>query len=207
MKSFRRSIVVALALVAACVVSAGSASASSNRVFTPPSGSKAGTPIPADVYAVNYFSNANTAGAPDGTFRITNPGTSGGNLCAQIYVIDQNQEMSECCACLITPNGLQTLSINKDLTSNPLTGVTLATGTIEVVSGVPSGNTCSPLNGYVTPALRSWGTHIQNANFAITETESQAATLTTGNDNLLNECYAISLDGSGAGTCSCGTGE
>jgi hypothetical protein len=207
MKLFRRSFVLALAIGAACVMSAGSASASQSLVFSPPSGSKAGTPIPADVYAVNYFSNANTAGAPDGTFRITNPGTSGGNLCAQIYVIDQDQEMSECCACLITPNGLQTLSINTNLTSNPLTGVKLQTGTIEVVSGYTTGTSCSPLNGYVTPALRSWGTHIQNANFAITETDSQAATLTTGNDNLLNECYAIQLDGSGAGVCSCGTGE
>jgi hypothetical protein len=205
MKAFHRSSVVALAVLAACVMSAGIASASNTLKFSGTASKSA--VIPADVYEVNYFSNANTTGAPDGTLRITNPGTSGGNLCAQIYVIDPNQEMSECCACLITPNGLQTLSINSNLTANPLTGVKLTTGTVEIVSGYTSNNVCSPLNGLVTPALRSWGTHIQNSNFAETETESVAATLTTGNDNLLNECYAITLDGSGAGTCSCGTGE
>jgi hypothetical protein len=31
--------------------------------------------------------------------------------------------------------------------------------------------------------------------------------LTEGNANLLNECAAIQLDGSGAGVCSCGTGD
>src|ERR1022692_4405882 len=79
---------------------------------------------PADVLKVDYFANANTAGAPDGTLRITNPGTSGGNLCAAIYVFDSGEELSECCSCKTTPNGLKTLSVNTDLTSNPLTGVT-----------------------------------------------------------------------------------
>jgi hypothetical protein len=156
---------------------------------------------------VNYFSNANTAGAPDGTVRLTNPGTSGGNICAQIYVFDPNQEMSECCACLLTPNGLRTLSVNTDLTSNPLTGVKLTSGEVSIVSGFTTSNVCSPLNPIVISGFRAWGTHIQNSNFSITETEYSDRQLSTGNDNLLNGCYAIALDGSGHGTCSCGTGD
>ena len=56
-------------------------------------------------------------GAPDGTVRITNVGTNittpgSGNLCALIYVFEPDQQMAECCGCLITPDGLLTLSIN-----------------------------------------------------------------------------------------------
>jgi hypothetical protein len=161
-----------------------------------------------DLLKVNYFSNANTAGAPDGTVRISNPGSPAGNLCAQIYVFDAFQELSECCACEVTPDGLRTLSVNTDLTSNPLTGVVLNTGVVSIVSGiVPSSGVCSPLNNIVDPTIRAWGTHIQNGTFAITETEYSDRALGNYNDNLLIDCYAAQLDGSGHGVCSCGSGD
>ncbi|HMK29155.1 MAG TPA: hypothetical protein VK473_05665 [Terriglobales bacterium] len=70
-----------------------------------------------EVYWVNYFSNRLNSGAPavsslarlDQTVRIINPGEQGtpisarGTVCAAIYVFDDNQEMSECCSCPITP--------------------------------------------------------------------------------------------------------
>jgi|HubBroStandDraft_6_1064221.scaffolds.fasta_scaffold235488_1 hypothetical protein len=161
-----------------------------------------------DSLKVNYFSNANTAGAPDGTVRITNPGSFAGDLCAQIYVFDSNQELSECCACEVTPDGLRTLSVNTDLTSNPLTGVTLQTGQVSIVSGVlPPSGVCSPLYPFAYPTIRAWGTHIQNSTFSITETEYSDRLLGFWNDNLLIDCYALQLDGSGHGTCSCGSGD
>ncbi len=77
----------------------------------------------ADTLEVNYFVNANTGGAPDGTVQIDNPGTSGpGNICAEIYVFYPDEEMTECCGCTLTPDDLRTLSINVNLTSNPLVG-------------------------------------------------------------------------------------
>jgi hypothetical protein len=165
-----------------------------------------------DVLKVDYFSNANTAGAPDGTLRITDPGTATGNICAYIFVFDPNQEMSECCGCLNTPDGLATLSVNTDLTGNPLTGVTLSTGLIKILSVSPISNAC-PLPGQTTgtdviePAIRAWTTHIQTGN-AITETASQDATLSAAEVvRLRNQCFAIVLDGSGKGICTCGTGE
>src|ERR1700683_2607783 len=88
----------------------------------------AATTPPADTLKVDYFSNANTSGAPDATVRLTNPGTAAGNTCGSIFVFDENQELTECCSCLLTPDGLRTLSVNVDLTSHPLTGVILATG-------------------------------------------------------------------------------
>ncbi len=200
---------IALAVLAAGVFSVGLGRANaSGRTFNTNPPLKAGTSLPSQVYKVNYFSNANTAGAPDGTVRVTNPGTSGGNLCAQIYVFDPYQELSECCACLVTPNGLLTLSVDKDLTSNPLTGVKLSSGSVEIISGVvPSNGVCSPLNGIVSPTIRAWTTHIQNSTYAETETENSDTQLTEGNVNLLNDCYAVALVGSGAGVCSCGTGD
>src|SRR5271163_1573347 len=120
----------------------------------------------ADTLKVDYFANANTSGAPDGTVRIDSPGTAAGNVCASIYVFDPEQELSECCSCLLTPDGLRTLSVNTDLTSNPLTGVVLSTGVIKFVSTIPVAGAC-PLPTAVNsePALRAWTTHIQNGSF------------------------------------------
>jgi hypothetical protein len=171
-------------------------------------GTNATTPV-TDTLKVDYFSNANTAGAPDATVRLDNPGTSGGNICAAIYVFDAQQEMSECCSCLLTPDGLRTLSVNADLTSNPLTGVTLNTGVIKLVSTtVPGACPAYPFSITPTPALRAWVTHIENKNFAVTETNAADATLSANEVTRLQaQCRAIWLDGSGAGQCSCGTGD
>jgi len=166
------------------------------------------TTAPPDTMKVDYFSNANTAGAPDGTMRITDPGAPAGNVCASLFVFDQDQELTECCSCLITPDGLRTLSVNGDLTANPLTGVTLNTGLIKAVSTTPIAGAC-PLPTAVRPipALRSWVTHIQNGNFATTETGSSDVTLySVEGQRLARQCYAVWLVGSGRGVCSCGRG-
>ena len=165
---------------------------------------------PPDTLKVDYFANANSAGAPDGTYRITNPGTAGGSLCAAIFVFDPDQELTECCECFVSPDGLRTLSVNTDLTGNPLTGVILTTGVVKIVSTPTKGGTCPLLPVSISPiaGIRSWGTHIQNGSFAITETASQDATFSAAEQvGLQNQCHAIHLDGSGAGICSCGTGD
>jgi hypothetical protein len=97
-----------------------------------------------DTFKVGYYSNAGET--PDGTVRITNVGTNittpgSGNVCALIYVFEPDQQMAECCGCLITPDGLLTLSINANLTDNPLTPVTLTTGAIKIVSS--AGGACN----------------------------------------------------------------
>jgi hypothetical protein len=184
-----------------------------------------------DTLKVDYFSGANfvadeagsadvTVSAPDGTFRIINPGTSGGELCANIYVFDSYQELSECCSCPLSPDSLRTLSVNHDLTYNPLTGVVLNTGAIKVVSTAAKGTWCPYYPSSLAPiaGLRAWMTHIQNAypygvtgtygDWAITETASQDATLSSAEVKRLQaECYAIQLDGSGKGLCTCGYGD
>jgi hypothetical protein len=166
---------------------------------------------PADVYKVNYFSN-NVGSAPDATVRIDNPGLTYGNLCAMIYVFDADQQMSECCGCVETHNGLRTLSVRSNLTNNPLTGIVSSNGVIKIVSARASGSACDPTSG-VTPTanLRAWVTHVGNAvgsSYPVTETESSDSTLgATELANLQAQCAFIGILGSGHGVCSCGTGD
>jgi hypothetical protein len=156
---------------------------------------------------VDYFSTANTKGAPDGTLRVINPGATYANLCADIFVFDTNEEMSECCSCTVTPDGQLTLSVNNDLTANPLTGVSLTNGVIKVVSAATSGGLCPVPSAKIspTPTLRAWTTHIQgsSSSYSITETASQEALLSTGElAALQSQCNGIVQDGSGHGICA-----
>lgn len=164
-----------------------------------------------DVYKVNYFSN-NVAEAPDGTVRIDNPGLTYGNLCALIYVFDADQQLSECCGCMESHNGLRTLSVRSNLTSNPLTDVVSKNGMIKIVSSTPGATGCDPTaNVAPTGNLRAWVTHIDNpvgTAYPITETESSDSTLgSTELSNLQAQCVFVQILGSGQGTCSCGTGD
>jgi len=171
----------------------------------------AGVASAQDVYKINYFSN-NAAPAPDATVRISNPGLTYGNLCAMVYVFDADQQLSECCGCVETHNGLRTISVRSNLTSNPLTGVVSTNGVIKVVSAAVNNSPCDPTsNVKPTANLRAWTTHIQNAvgaAFPITETEFSDSTLgATELANLQAQCAFIGILGSGHGLCTCGTGD
>ena len=114
------------------------------------------------VYFVTYFAN-NVAAAPDATLRIINDGDRGGNLWASIYVFDDSEELTECCSCKVTPDGLLSESVRKNLTANPLTSLKPTRGVIKVISS----STESDVNtGFAantpTPGLRGWATHIQS---------------------------------------------
>jgi hypothetical protein len=175
------------------------------------------------VLLVDYFANANTFGAPDASVRIVNPGTtddpaSNGkeaeDLCALIYVFDANQQLSECCGCYVSANALLTLSVNNNLTANPLLGAKLHTGVIKVVSSTEnmtaSCTGCDPTFIEPTPTLRAWATHIQNkvgTAFPITEGESQEAHPGSGElADLQEDCKVLEELGSGAGRCTCPPG-
>jgi len=165
---------------------------------------------PADTLQVNYFVNANTSGLPDGTVQMTNPGTSGATICAMIYVFYPDEEMSECCGCTLTPDDLRTLSINTNLTSNPLTGTVPVNGVIKVVSSKDTAG-CDPRHLAPVPSTRDWGTHVltpSTGGWAVTEEEFLNATLSSAEVSQLQAgCSAIVLEGSGHGICSCGTGS
>ncbi len=108
-------------------------------------------------YFVTYYSNANTAGAPDQTLRISNDGGLT-TAYAAIYVFDDSQEMRSCCACPITADGLLSESVNKELTADEFTGRgEMTRGVIKVVSS----KSPDPTYIYAYPALRAWATHVQ----------------------------------------------
>jgi hypothetical protein len=162
--------------------------------------------------ATDYFSNANTTGAPVGNITVINTGVTGGNLCAMIYVFDTSQEMSECCGCSISSDGERTLSVDADLTANPLTQIQLHTGVIKIIAADPTNNpTCNA--GSVTPAglLVSWTTHIQpdpQSTFDVTEERSRLSPLGNAESAVLqNLCTYVQKLGSGHGLCTCGVGD
>jgi len=154
------------------------------------------------VYFTTYYSNANTTGAPDGTVRVINDGDTGGSLYAAIYVFDDSEELTECCACVVTPDGLLSESVNKNLTANPLTGRINTRGVIKVISSASGDDT----NTKPTAGLREWATHIQKTGgspaYAVTETLAADSNLAAGEQTLLQMlCY---FDGLLSGTpCSC----
>lgn len=156
------------------------------------------------VYFTTYFSNARTYNSPDETVRIINDGDTGNTMWASFYVFDDSQELQECCACPITPDGLLSESVNGELLSNPLTGKINYRGVIKVIGSSSSG---SPTSNTPAPGLRGWATHSQHAigsAYQLTETRLADSNLTSSEQALLqNLCsYAIVL-GSGSGVCSC----
>ena len=158
---------------------------------------------------VSYFDA--TSGI-DSTIRVTNPGTTGQDLCAMVYVFDQDQQMSECCGCLVSQDGLLTLSLKNDLLSNPLTGVASTSGTVMLVSGQQlSSGGCNAST--VTPAgtVVAWVTHLpQSKSGALTSAEVPFSTSplnSTLSSSLQAQCSFIQQLGSGQGLCGCGNGQ
>src|ERR1039457_3363222 len=139
-------------------------------------------------YFTTYFSNANTATAPDATVRIINDGSTGYDLYAAIYVFDDSEELTESCDCEIPPDGLLSESVNNNLTANPLTGIKPTRGVIKVISSSEdSGST-----GLGTPGLHAWSTHVQKlpSGYAVSESPFADSNLAPSEQNLLYElCY------------------
>lgn len=169
------------------------------------------------VYFVTYYSNANTAAAPDAVVRFINDGdqattdaegVENGSLWAAFYVFDDSQELRSCCACQITADGLLAESVNKQLTADEFTGRgEMSRGVIKVISS----SSYDPTAPVPTPGLRGWATHIQATTNIPSKgpfyvTESPVADSNLGKlelSNLGNLCsFGLTL-GSGYGLCPC----
>jgi hypothetical protein len=186
--------------------------------FSPGTG-LAQAPPPADTFSIGFYVNANQSDVADGTVFITNPGASGGVLCADIYVFDASGEMAECCGCPVPQNGLLTLSINRDLTGDPLTGVPLTDGVIKVISSsasVAGPGQCDARKPKPMATLRGDGEipaqHRNSANSHTSEGHKgyalHDAPLTSKElASLKDHCAVITTDGSGHAVCSCGSGS
>ncbi len=168
-------------------------------------------------YSLNYYSHRNNTVNADQFVRIINPGTVGtpmsdnhGTICADIYVFDATQELSECCACPVTANGILILSVLKDLTANPLTGFPASdSGVIKLIAD-DSGN-CNETAPFGIVELLAWGSHIQQPDAGTilsTESAFQPSVLSKAElDFLGSACAAVQYLGSGKGVCQCGQSD
>jgi hypothetical protein len=164
---------------------------------------------------VDYYAGVGNAVFPvpfAGTLRLDNPGSTGGtspggDLWALIYVFDADQQLVECCGCRLTPDGLRTLDVNHDLTSNPNNGLfsLSGTGVIKVASSSNRDPGTSPI--VFKGTILGWGTH-ENYKGYVTETNSQKVWVSQAEaDRLALVCSIIESNSSGAGRCYCGSGD
>lgn len=185
----------------------------------PPTPTPTQTPLPPlDAFQVRYSSNLAIG---DSVVNLTNTGTQGGahpagNICSNVYVFDPDEHMVACCSCLLTPNGLRSLSANLDLTIDTLTGAVPTSIIIKLLASIPTGGSCdaaTPTAANLAPGMRAWATTLHAlpgspATYAVTETQFTPAVLSTSElTELTTDCATIEMDGGGAGICkACRTG-
>lgn len=150
-----------------------------------------------DVFQVNYASNLQLG---DAAINVTNAGTAGGDICANIYVFSPDEQLQACCSCQVTPNELDAWPLSfgaGNLLNNPASVGTpyknfFTSAVIKILATNPAGPagctnsrnnnhgiiTASSSSGNIAPAdlvpgLTAWATHAHFTNTgtaAITET-------------------------------------
>ena len=190
------------------------------------------TIIPLD-FLIRFAANL-TSG--DAVINITNPGFNGaslngpgfggaaGNICVNVYAFSPDEQLISCCSCLITPNGLVSLSVNSDLISNTLTGVRPNSVVVKLVNtgagATFSGTSCTNSAALAGTAnfptagggLPAYGTTVHAGavagTFQTTETPFSRATLSPAElASITNRCTNIVGNGSTFGICrSCRVG-
>ncbi len=191
-----------------------------------------GAPVVTDAFQVRYAANL-TSG--DSVINITNTGANGaslngpgfggaaGNICVNVYAFSPDEQLVSCCSCLITPNGLVSLSVNNDMISNTLTGVRpnsvviklVNTAATPIFTGTNCTNSAALAGGATFPlagGMLAYGTTIHAGTvagtFPTTETPFSKATLSPAElASITNRCTNIIGNGSTFGICrSCRVG-
>ena len=190
-------------------------------------------------YFVDYYSNNINPLAADQVIRAINTGEFGtpltsigqgpggvpgtGDICENVYVFDNNQEMVACCACRLTPDELSSAAVGAQLTNHALTGTAPVAGVVKLVFSLPqtfNGPTgCRAetviIDGTsIADAAAVYGTHLQAeppaspTSLFVTETEKLPQYLSAAEAAFLpNACSFVRYLGSGTpGTCSCTAG-
>jgi hypothetical protein len=188
-------------------------------------------PITADSpFQVSYAANP---AAGESYINIINTGANGaallgpgfggaaGNMCINVYAFAPDEQEISCCSCLLTPNSVANLGVNRDLTSTTLTGVVPTSVVIKLVatlagatgsgtsctnSAATAGNAAFP----ITVGLVAYGTTPQPVGTAYNAVEHTfvPSTLSAGElASITGRCSSILGNGSGFGICnSCRAG-
>ena len=163
---------------------------------------------------VNLINNGANGAAMNG------PGFGGaaGNICVNAYTFSPDEQLVACCSCLITPNGLASMSVGSDLLSNTLTGVRPNSVVVKLVNTGAgpdftrancnnSAALAGSINFPLAAGLVSFATTIHPAvipgNFSAAETPFLNATLSLAElASITGRCTNIIGNGSGFGICN-----
>ena len=175
-------------------------------------------------FQVRYVSNL-TAG--ESFINVTNNGASStaanldggqqnGSLCVNAYSFSPDEQLISCCSCLVTPNGLVSFAVSRDLTSNPLTPIVPDSVVVKLLSSTPDvGGTCNPASvgktdtNLLTDGLLAWGTTLHRlvvgpggTFLGVAETRFANGRLSrTELQRMTSLCGFIRANGSGYGLC------
>jgi len=229
-----RSLTIALASVALSAVAFGQPIAGFGTA--PAAGVTVNAAVP-DAYQINYLPAAAGGGIAGGYIDISNAGALGadafgplsgttGRICANVYVFTADEQESECCSCLVTPNALVHLTA-ADLIGNPGNGVTPTLGVVvKLLATIPgtsasapgtsvgpfTGSSCNAATPFtaanLAPGMVAWATKFHTntttspATVGLTETQFSSEPLSPGElAKLTNLCQFLSGNQSGAGLC------
>ena len=170
-----------------------------------------------DPYQVRCASNLDIG---DSFVNFTNGGTlngadPAGRICVNVYAFDPGEELISCCSCLVTPNGLNSLSVLNDVIANTLTPGKPTSICIKLLASTPVGGTCNPstpTSATLVRGIDAWGTTLHlntnTATYQHTEAPFSPAELSPSElTKLTSFCGFIQMTGSGFGICkSCRTG-
>jgi len=156
------------------------------------------------------------------TFSIINTGAhlkpidgfQNGNLCVNVYAFSPDEQMASCCSCLVTPNGLASLSVREDLVSNTLTPSIPSSITVALIgTDGGAGGACGGSYAPEVPGLLAFGSTLHplpgaTGAFGLAETPFSVGQLNATQRLRMNSlCAFLRAYGSGYGICkSCKIG-
>jgi hypothetical protein len=166
--------------------------------------------------------NFTNDGAPSIAANVVDPPyQQSGQLCANVYAYSPDEQLVSCCSCVVTPNGLNSLSVKEDLASNTLTPILPSSLVVKLLvtegctpsSAATAGNPGNPLR----QGLLAWATTLHPlpvgaatpaTTYGVTETAFANPTLSEAERTRMTQlCSFIRANGSGYGICkSCRVG-
>jgi hypothetical protein len=163
-------------------------------------------------YQIAYAANLNIG---DSVVNMSNDGLNGGfftgkaagSLCVNVYTFDPSEEEISCCYCLVTPDGLNSLSAKSDLISNTLTPAVPQSIIIKLVA-TPGDIPCNPAAPlFPTNGLLAWGTTLEPAGspgtYGVVHVPFLNGHLGAGEQaDLANVCAFVQSEGTGFGVCN-----
>jgi hypothetical protein len=94
--------------------------------------------------------------------------TGTGNLCVNVYAFDPQEAMISCCSCLVSPDGLNSLSARNDIINNTLTPAVPSSIVIKLVASLPpstglcnAGSSAAVSEGSLAPGIRAGATTLE----------------------------------------------